>query len=53
MDMKVLEPGKLDFRKICYGDVVWIHLIQDKHQWWSFCKHINESSVSTKGRSLD
>jgi hypothetical protein len=25
---------KMDFRETVFGNVDWIHVVQDRHQWW-------------------
>jgi len=32
--------------------VSWMHLAQDKDQWWALCEHSNELSGSIKGREF-
>jgi hypothetical protein len=37
---------KMDLREMGYEGVDWIHLAQDRDQWWGSCEHDNEPSGS-------
>jgi hypothetical protein len=32
---KLFDNIKVDLRKIGFGDVDWIHLAQNRDQWWA------------------
>jgi hypothetical protein len=38
----------MDLREIGWESVAWMHLVQDRDHWWTFCEHGNEPSGSVK-----
>jgi hypothetical protein len=39
----------MDLKEIGWKGVEWIHLAEDRDQWWAFCERGNELSGSIKG----
>jgi hypothetical protein len=35
---------KMNLREICWEDVGWIYLAQDRDQWQAVCEHVDEPS---------
>jgi hypothetical protein len=42
----------MDVVEIGWKNVDWMHLTQDRDQWWGCCEHSNEPSGSIKGREF-
>jgi hypothetical protein len=42
----------MDLREIEWEDVDWMHLAQDRDQWWALVNMANEPSGSIKGREF-
>jgi hypothetical protein len=45
---------RMDLREIVWEGVDWMHLVQDRAQWWALVGTVNEPSGSVKdGEFLD